>query len=119
MTAQAPEFAQQFAQEWAAAWNAHDLERILSHYEDDFEMHSPVIVEVIGEPSGCLRGKAAIRAYWGKALAAFPDLRFEVLDALVGIDSVVIYYQGHRGRVAEVFEFGASGKVASAHAHYA
>jgi ketosteroid isomerase-like protein len=114
-----PEFARQFAAAWAEAWNAHDLERILSHYEDDFEMRSPVIVELAHEPSGCLRGKAAMRAYWGKALAVFPSLRFELLDALGGMGSVVIYYRGHRGCVAEVFEFGVSGKVARAHAHYA
>jgi ketosteroid isomerase-like protein len=29
------EFADPFAEEWIAAWNAHDLPRILSHYEDD------------------------------------------------------------------------------------
>jgi ketosteroid isomerase-like protein len=35
------EFAAQFAEEWIAAWNSHDLDRILSHYADDFEMASP------------------------------------------------------------------------------
>lgn len=110
--------ARRFAGEWAAAWNAHDLVRILSHYADDFEMRSPVIVQVMDEPDGCLRGKAAVGTYWAKALAAFPGLHFEVLEVLTGIDSVVIYYQGHRGKVAEVFQFDASGKVIRAHAHY-
>ncbi len=114
-----PDDARRFAAEWAAAWNAHDLDRVLAHYAEDFEMRSPVIVQVAGEPSGCLRGKAAIRAYWGKALAATPALRFEVLEVLCGIGSVTVYYQGHRGRVAEVFEFGADGRVTRAHAHYA
>ena len=36
-------FAKRFAMEWVAAWNSHDLERILAHYEDDFEMSSPII----------------------------------------------------------------------------
>jgi len=34
-------FADHFAAEWIAAWNSHDLERILSHYTDNFEMSSP------------------------------------------------------------------------------
>ena len=39
-------FANQFATEWIAAWNAHDLDRVLSHYEDDFEMSSPIVVSI-------------------------------------------------------------------------
>ena len=115
----APGFAQHFAREWIEAWNAHDLERILSHYEDDFEMSSPVIVKLAGEASGTLRGKPAVRAYWAKALAATPNLRFELLDALAGVNSVTVYYKGHRGAAAEVFHFGASGRVSRAFAHYA
>jgi ketosteroid isomerase-like protein len=115
----APGFAERFAKEWVAAWNAHDLDRVLSHYEDDFEMSSPVIVSMVGEPSGTLRGKPAIRAYWAKALKLLPNLRFELLTALAGVNSVTVYYKGHRGLVAEVFHFGASGKVSKAYAHYA
>ena len=112
------EFAAQFAAEWIAAWNAHDLDRILSHYRDDFEMSSPVIVQVAGEPSGRLRGKGAVGAYWRKALDRLPDLHFELLTTLVGIDSVTLYYRGPRGLSAEVFHFGDDGKVVRAHAHY-
>jgi len=113
-----PEIAQQFARDWVAAWNAHDLECVLSHYEDDFEMSSPIIRSLAGEASGTLRGKPAIRAYWAKALKAVPDLHFELLTVLTGVNSVTLYYKGHRGLVAEVFHFGASGKVAKAFAHY-
>jgi ketosteroid isomerase-like protein len=38
-----------FASDWIAAWNSHDLDRILAHYEDDFEMTSPLIVALVGE----------------------------------------------------------------------
>jgi ketosteroid isomerase-like protein len=27
--------AQDFAQDWIEAWNYHDLDRILSHYDED------------------------------------------------------------------------------------
>lgn len=115
----APDFSERFAKEWVAAWNAHDLDRVLSHYEDDFEMSSPVIRGMVGEPSGTLRGKPAVRAYWAKALEAIPSLRFELLTVLTGLNSVTLYYKGHRGLVAEVFHFGSSGKVSKASAHYA
>lgn len=112
------EFAAAFAQEWVSAWNAHDLERILAHYADDFEMSSPVIAQIMNEPSGRLRGKAAIRAYWAKALAAHPDLHFERIDTFAGANSVTVLYRGHRGTSAEVFWFDDRGLVYRAAAHY-
>lgn len=113
------DFAEGFANEWIAAWNSHDLDRIFPHYEDDFEMSSPVIPIVVGEPSGVLRGKAAIGAYWAKALEKTPHLRFELVTVLAGVDSVTICYRGHRGLSAEVLHFNPSGKVRAAFAHYA
>jgi hypothetical protein len=82
-------------------------------------MSSPIITTLIGEPSGKLRGKAAVGAYWAKALRAIPDLRFELLAALAGVNSVTVYYRGHRGLAAEVLHFSPSGKVREAFAHYA
>ena len=113
-------FAARFAAEWIEGWNARDLDRVLSHYADDFEMTSPYIPRVAGEPSGTLRGKAAVAAYWQKALGLIPDLRFELLAVLVGVNSVTLYYQGAGDRLAaEVFHFGPGGKVMRAFAHYA
>lgn len=112
-------FAETFAVDWIDAWNSHDLERILSHYTDDFEMSSPVIVQVMGEPSGVLRGKQKIRAYWAKALERSPNLHFEWIATLVGVSSVTIYYKGVRGLAAEVFHFNQDGIVERAYAHYA
>ena len=112
-------FAERFAAEWIAAWNSHDLERILEHYEDDFEMTSPVIVSLAGEPSGKLKGKKAVGAYWAKALQKIPDLHFDLVATLAGVDSITLYYKGHRGMSAEVLHFGASRKVRAAFAHYA
>lgn len=111
-------FAAHFAADWITAWNQHDLERILSHYTDDFEMSSPTIIQVVGEPSGSLKGKQAVGAYWAKALQLMPDLHFELLTTLVGVNSITLYYQGVRGLSAEVFHFDPAGKVTKAYAHY-
>lgn len=112
-------FASHFAADWIDAWNRHDLDAILAHYADDFEMRSPYIVQIAGEPSGVLRGKAAVGAYWAAALARMPDLRFALLGVFVGVDSLIVHYQGVRGPAAEVFEFGPDGRVIRAAAHYA
>ena len=113
-------FATDFAAEWIAAWNAHDLTRVLSHYTEDFEMTSPKIVQIAGEPSGRLVGKTAVGAYWSKALARVPDLHFELLAVMHGVDSVVLYYRGAGGQLAaEVFYFNSAGLVWRACANYA
>lgn len=112
-------FAEQFARDWIEAWKGHDLERILSHYAEAFEMTSPVIREIAGEPSGTLKGKAAVGAYWAKALTLIPELRFDLITTLIGVNSITLYYRGTRGLAAEVFHFGPDRKVISAYAHYA
>jgi ketosteroid isomerase-like protein len=113
------DWARQFAEEWIQAWNSHDLDRILSHYADDFEMSSPLIIERMNIASGILNGKAAVRPYWQKGLATTPPLHFELLDVLVGIDSMVIYYRRASGqRVAEVLIFNEEGVVIKGMAHY-
>lgn len=112
------DFAKRFAESWIAAWNSHDLERILSHYAEDFEMGSPRIAIVAGEPSGKLKGKAAIGPYWRKALELSPHLHFEHISTFVSADSIIIHYKGVRGLSAEVLFFNDEGKVVKAAAHY-
>ena len=85
-------FAREFATEWVAAWNSGDLERILAHYVDDFEMSSPLIAERGFSTAGVLRGKAAIRPYWSAGLAASPPIRFELIDAYAGVNTIAIHY---------------------------
>ncbi|MFZ2404523.1 MAG: nuclear transport factor 2 family protein [Methylobacter sp.] len=112
-------FAEHFAGDWIDSWNSHDLQRILSHYADDFEMSSPVIIQLADEAGGTLRGKAAVGDYWAKALQLIPDLHFELITTLVGVNSITLYYRGARGRLsAEVFHFNREQKVTKAFAHY-
>jgi ketosteroid isomerase-like protein len=113
------DWAAQFAREWIDSWNAHDLDRILSHYTDDFQMSSPYIVQFTGEPSGTLKGKDHVRAYWRAALDRLPDLWFELIEVFAGADSVAIHYHGARGKiVVEVCFFDENRKVVRAAAFY-
>ena len=113
-------FAQRLATEWIAAWNSHDLDRILSHYTDDFEMNSPRIVEYMNEPSGRLTGKEKVRAFWAVGLLRNPDLHFTLSGVYAGASSVAIHYRNEKGLgVSEVLFFDASGRVFRAAAHYA
>ena len=111
--------ARAFAESWIAAWNAHDLNAVLAHFCDDFEFSSPVIQQFAGVASGRLVGKATVHAYWQRALEHLPDLHFELVDVLAGIDCLTILYQGHRGLSAEVLTLGADGRAVRGQACYA
>jgi len=111
--------AWKLANEWAAAWNAHDLDAIMAHYDDGVELTSPVAARLLGTADGKVVGKADLRAYFQRGLEAFPELRFELVDVLWGLNSVVLYYTNQKGtRTAEFMEVSASGKVARVVANY-
>lgn len=112
--------AHDLAHEWIAAWNSHDLDRILTHYADDVVLTSPVAAERLGDPTGTVRGKAALRAYFELGLRAFPELRFELRDLMWGLGSVVLYYVNQRGTMTgEYMEVSPStGKVTRVVANY-
>ena len=113
------QFAQEFAQQWVDAWNSHNLDGIMSHYAEGFEMTSPFIASIIQEPSGTLKGKDNVRAYWSKALERLPDLYFELIEVLVSVDSITIYNHAVLGkRAAEVLFFDNNHKVRRGLAHY-
>lgn len=112
------EFAREFAAHWVAAWNARDLDTILSHYHNDFVMSSPKIAAIAGEPSGVLRGKNRVAAYWAQALAIIPELNFKLVDVFIGSDSLILHYNSIGGLVTEVFFFDEEGLVVKAAANY-
>ena len=104
---------------WIAAWNSHDLERVLALYSDDAEMTSDKVQALGFEASGTLRGKDRLRAYWGKALALLPNLRFDLIDTYVSPDSVVVFYQNERGaQICEYLRLDASGKIRQGSANH-
>ena len=113
------DWAEQFAKEWVDSWNAHNLERVLSHYAEDFEMSSPFIVGFTGETSGTLKGKSDVGAYSRTALERIPDLHFELLQVFVCVNSITIYYRAVLDKLAtEVLFFNPDGKAYKAFAHY-
>lgn len=111
--------ARTFAEEWVAAWNSHDLEAILAHYAPDAVLTSPVAAQLLNDVSGTVTGKQALRAYFQRGLAAYPNLSFKLLDVLWGLSSVVLYYVNQKGtKTGEFMEFDADGKVVRVVANY-
>jgi predicted ester cyclase len=111
--------AWKLANHWAEAWNSHNLEAIMSHYDDAIELTSPVAAQLLNAPEGKVAGKAAVRAYFQRGLNAYPELHFQLQDVLWGLNSLVVYYSNQKGnKTAELMELSASGKVARVVAHY-
>jgi predicted ester cyclase len=111
--------AWKLANHWVAAWNAHDLDLIMMHYEDAIELTSPVAAQLLGTRDGKVIGKANLRAYFQRGLEAYPELHFRLEDVLWGVNSVVLFYENHKGTsTAEFMELSATGKVARVVANY-
>jgi ketosteroid isomerase-like protein len=109
----------EFAKEWIESWNSHELDRILSHYSDNFEITTPMIKMALGTETGTLKGKDTIRHYWEAAFKKVPDLHFELKEVTEGIGSIAIYYKSVLGKMAiEVTFFNEKGKVNKVIAHY-
>ncbi|NIG52912.1 nuclear transport factor 2 family protein [Chitinophaga sp. Cy-1792] len=107
------------AMAWLEAWNAHDMDAIMSHYDDDIEFYSPVIVRINNDPAGRIKGKAALRSYFERALQAYPDLHFELYHVLEGMSSVVLYYKSVNNSLsAELMVLNEKGLVQQVRAHY-
>ena len=111
--------AAQLAVEWIDSWNSHDLDAIMSHYSDDVELVSPIVIKLLGSETGTVSGKEALRNYFQKGLEAYPDLRFEMIRVFTGVNSFVLYYRRLNGPVgAELMELNEEGKIRKVAAHY-
>lgn len=111
------EEAWHLANHWVAAWNAHDLDQIMSHYDEAIELTSPVAAQLLGNAK--VIGKTNLRAYFQRGLEAYPNLRFDLKDVLWGLNSLVLYYTNQKGTLSgEFMELSADGKVTRVVAHY-
>ena len=120
MTRMSPELdIKDFARNWIEAWNSHNLDAIMSHYDDNVVLTSPVAATILNRPSGTVEGKVALREYFKRGLEVYPNLNFELLDVMGGLSSIVICYRNQKGtKTAEFMELGTSGKIIRVVANY-
>jgi ketosteroid isomerase-like protein len=104
---------------WVEAWNAHDLERVLTLYDEAALMTSDRIPMLGFDASGTVRGKDALRTYWGKALGLVPELHFTLIDLFVSPDSVVVFYANERGKkICEYLRVNEAGLIVQGSANH-
>ncbi len=106
-------FAKSFAEDWVNSWNAHDIDKLLLLYADDFVIETPRALEVMPESLGIVSGKEAVKAYWLASMKLRPGLHFQLLDVLTGINGLSIYYLNTvtNKKSVEVISFNSEEKV--------
>lgn len=98
------------ARDWCDAWNRRDLDGIMDHYADDVELSSPTVIKRWGIADGWLRGKDKVRENFAIGVKA-PNLHFELLDVLLGVNAMSICYRRETGAlVTDLVELDANGK---------
>ncbi|OKH53926.1 DUF4440 domain-containing protein [Calothrix sp. HK-06] len=111
--------AHTLAEHWVEAWNSHDLNIIMSHYAEYVILVSPVAAKLLDDPSGTVIGKNLLREYFKKGLEVYPNLKFELIDVMWGVSSVVLYYINQKAtKTAEFMEVDSTGKVTKVIANY-
>ncbi len=107
------DFATAFATSWVDSWNSRNLEKILSHYSEDFTIESPMAVKLYPQSHGTVVGKSEVRKYWTIGLERSPDLKFKILDLLIGVNSLALYLlnTSSNKKSVEVMSFNSEKKV--------
>ncbi len=103
---------------WFAAFNEHDLEKLLSLYDENATHYSPKLKIHQPETNGLIKGKAALRNWWADAFERLPHLHYEVLRLTTEGEIVFMEYirqtPGEADlRVGEVLEIKEGKIVAS------
>ena len=104
------EAVRKVAADWCDAWNRRDLDAIMEHYADDVEFSSPTVIKRWGVADGWLRGRNKVRENFAIGVKV-PDLQFELVDVLLGVNSMCVVYRRETGAlVTDLVELDPSGK---------
>jgi hypothetical protein len=80
---------------WFDAFNTHDLERLLSLYDDHAEHYSPKLKERQPQTNGLIKGKTSLRAWWLDAFQRLPTLHYEMVRLTSFENRVFMEYTRH------------------------
>ena len=77
---------------WFEAFNAHNLEKLLSLYDDEAEHFSPKLKIRHPETQGLVSGKDALRNWWKDSFDRLPTLHYKVTSLTSNADRVFMEY---------------------------
>jgi predicted SnoaL-like aldol condensation-catalyzing enzyme len=82
----------QIALKWFGAFNEHNLEKLLSLYDDNAQHYSPKLKVRHPETRGFVQGKDALRSWWKDAFDRLPTLKYEVVKLTADDGQVFMEY---------------------------
>ena len=77
---------------WFEAFNAHNLEKLLSLYDDEAQHFSPKLKILHPETNGLVTGKEALRTWWKEAFDRLPSLHYKITSLTSNSDRVFFEY---------------------------
>ena len=80
------------AYKWFEAFNNHNLEQLLSLYDDNAQHFSPKLKIRKPETNGLVIGKEAMRDWWKDSLDRLPSLNYKVTSLTANSDRVFMEY---------------------------
>ncbi|OOG77368.1 nuclear transport factor 2 family protein [Flavobacterium sp. A45] len=83
---------QSIAFKWFEAFNNHNLEQLLSLYDDEAEHFSPKLKIRKPETQGLVTGKEALSSWWQDAFDRLPSLHYKVTSLTANADRVFMEY---------------------------
>jgi len=101
------EINKQIALRWFGAFNTHNLDMLLALYHEDAQHYSPKLKLKYPKSKGLIKGKPALRDWWGDAFERLPNLRYEMLALTADKGQIFMEYIRHTDgeedmRVAEL-----------------
>lgn len=80
------------AHKWFEAFNNHNLEQLLSLYDDEAEHFSPKLKLKLPESMGFVKGKKALNEWWTEAFSSNPSLNYKVTSLTANENRVFMEY---------------------------
>lgn len=81
------------AHAWFEAFNSHNLDKLLSLYDEDAEHFSPKLKIKQPETNGLVKGQNALRLWWQDAFDKLPSLHYKVTSLTANSDRIFMEYE--------------------------
>jgi limonene-1,2-epoxide hydrolase len=80
------------AHKWFEAFNNHNLDQLLSLYDDEAEHFSPKLKIKKPETNGLVKGKTTLHDWWQQAFTDLPTLQYKVTSLTANENRVFMEY---------------------------
>ncbi len=80
------------AHRWFEAFNNHNLEQLISLYDEDAQHFSPKLKITKPETKGYVKGKIALTNWWKEAFEQLPSLNYKVSSLTADTNRVFMEY---------------------------